>query len=310
MKRSLIFLIIFFFIISASTGVVAHEIGFGYQTSVVHVVGMVADHAGFFEEVGLEANTQVFSSGPLVSEAIGSGALEFGMMGDAPAIIAVARDLPVKIIASAGGGADRQRMMVRADSEMESIYDLEGKRLGIRMGTSAHGGFLSLAEVYDFDPYSVQMMDVNPPDMPDALATNQVDAILVWESTPTLIEDRGIGRELLTLRESGNHFPVFLLANQRYLDRNPEVAPMVLEALKLAVDFIEEYPEKTEQIVAEVTGLSPELARKSMDYHYYDLELGAETLESLRQTSEYLLEEGLIPRLPDYETEVDASLLE
>jgi aliphatic sulfonates family ABC transporter substrate-binding protein len=286
------------------------KISFAYQTSVAHSLAMIADHKDFFASEGLEVNTQILNSGPAVNEAIASGSVQFGTMGDTPALMAVAGNLPVKILSSVGGGENRQRLMVKNNSNIDSVKDLAGKTIGIKKGTSSHGGFYQLASKEGLDPNQVSITDIRPPDMADALATDQVDAILIWEPTPTIIESKEIGQELSTLAGTNNQYPVFILANTAYAQKNKDVGIKVLKALKKAAKFFQNNPDEAAQVVAEVTGLSPELSKKSMSYHYYEVGLDKEIEQSLINTAEFLHEYDKISEIPDLDEAIDNSYLE
>ncbi|SJZ30794.1 ABC transporter substrate-binding protein [Selenihalanaerobacter shriftii] len=285
------------------------KISFAYQTSVAHSLAMIADHKGFFASEGLDVNTQVLNSGPAVNEAIASGSVQFGTMGDTPALMAVAGNLPVKILSSVGGGENRQRLMVKKNSNIDSVKDLAGKTIGIKKGTSSHGGFYQLASKEGLDPDQVSIIDIRPPDMADALATDQADAILIWEPTPTVIEAKNIGRELSTLAGTNNQYPVFILANTAYAQKNKEVVIKVLKSLKKAAKFLQNNPDQAAQVVSKVTGLSPELAKKSMNYHYFKVDFNEEIKESLNNTAAFLYEYDKIQKIPKLEKVIDDSYL-
>lgn len=288
----------------------AQTIQFAYQTGVNYVTAMVAERMGFFEEYGLHVEGKIFTSGPLVSESIISGAAEIGMMGDTPAIIAVTKNLPVTIIASVAGGSKRNRLMIRTESTIVDLKDLEGKRIGVAYGTSSHGALYSLADKKGFSLDRVEMMNIRPTDMIEAMATHQVDAVIVWEPTPSLIEAEGVGKELITLACIGNEFPTFLMVNNRLLDRNPETVLQFLKALEKANQFIHENWEEAIEIASIVTGLCEKILEKSMSYIYYDLNLNEKTINSFHQTALFLKNYDSISTLPDVDQVIDSRLLE
>ncbi|MCK8823714.1 ABC transporter substrate-binding protein [Fuchsiella alkaliacetigena] len=312
-KYLLISLALVFLVGTLLTGCGAEDddtVTLGYQTALSHTAAIVAVNQDFFAEEGLNIDAKLFSSGPDVNEAVAAGSVDFGTMGDTPVIMATAGGLPVKVLAGIGGGAERQRLMVRKDSDIESVQDLVGKEVGVRRGTSAHGGFYRLLENEGLADDEISVVDIRPEDMPDSLATEQVDAVLIWEPTPTVIEGEGIGRQIANLVGTGNEYLSFALVNQAFAEQNEEQVLQFMRALDRAVDFIEENPEKTAQIVAEVTGLSEDLAASAVDNHYFRLELDAEIKASLEDTAEFLYENGDISTIPDFDAALDKSYLD
>lgn len=309
MKSLCLFTLLTLVFLLSAAPIGAQTIHFAYQTGVNYVTAMVAERMGFFEAYGLHVEGRIFTSGPLVSESIISGSAEIGMMGDTPAIIAVTKNLPVTIIASVAGGPERNRLMISRESAIKDLNDLEGKRIGVAYGTSSHGALYSLAHEKGFSMDKVELMNIRPTDMVDAMATHQVDAVLVWEPTPSLIEAEGVGRELITLACIGNEFPTFLMVNNRLLERSPEIVVQFLKALEKANIFIHENWEESIEIASQVTGLHKEIVEKAMAYIYYELNLSDNTINSFHQTALFLKEYDSISSLPDVDQAIDGSFL-
>lgn len=287
----------------------AQTINFAYQNGVNYVTAMVAERMGYFAEFDLDVEGRIFTSGPLVSESILSGAAQIGMMGDTPAIIAVSKNLPITILASVAGGPGRNRLMIAKGSGIEDLEDLEGKRIGIAFGTSSHGALYTLANLKGLSIDRMNLINIRPADMVEALATQQVDAVLVWEPTPSLIEATGAGLELMTLECINNVFPTFLLVSNRLLQRDPDIGIRFLKALDKANTFIKENWEEAIIIASEVTGLKKEIVSVAMDYIQYELNLHQGTMDSFHQTAQFLLEYDSISNLPDVERGIDNSYL-
>src|ERR1700732_4810 len=88
----------------------------------------------FFKDEGLNAEITRFQHGPAMNEAMAAGNLGVADTGLAPALVAIARGLPV--IAPYLGSFTTtthplERIMVREDSPIESLDDLKGKKLAI-----------------------------------------------------------------------------------------------------------------------------------------------------------------------------------
>lgn len=285
------------------------QIGFAYQLSVGNMAAAVADKGGFFAREGLSVKGMCFSSGPLINEALASGSAQFGIMGDVPTIMGVASGLPVKILGEVGGGERRNRVMVAASSRFKSFLDLKGMRIGITKGTSAHGALFRLCAAHGLEPTAFRLVHLEPPDMPEALASGQVEAVVVWEPTPTLIEAKGIGRELLSLAGYGNSFPMCVLGSTRFAKAYPEETRKVMRALARASRYIEENPDEAAQLMSSATGQPAPVVRKSMGFHYFTVRWVASTLESLKQTTAFLIEERTLRVAPDWNAVVDTSFL-
>lgn len=280
---------------------------FAYQDRVADAASMIAVEKDFFGAEGLIVQPLVFSSGPACSETLLAGSADIGTMGDTTSLIAVSR-APVKIIASHGGGEHRHRIIVTADSPIVSPSDLVGRRLAVKRGTSTYGGLLAWAESVNLDLSEVNVTDLRPGDMADALLAGAVDAIVASEPTPSVVEDRG-GRELATLGGLGNNYPILLVARNEFLEAHPDAVVRFLRALLRASTFIQQHPEEAARIVAAKTGLSVPTSERAMSYHYYRLQADEATRSSLASTAQFLVAQDIITSAPDLGEAIDDSSL-
>jgi sulfonate transport system substrate-binding protein len=134
-------------------------------------------------------------------------------MGDTAAIIITSRSDKFVIIASNAAGEHRHRIMVRKDSDIFTINDLKGKRIGVRKGTSTYGGLLDALEKANISPKEIDLIDLTPPIMIDALMVGSLDAFAASEPTPSAAEQKG-ARTLTTLGGLGNEYPLINISKE------------------------------------------------------------------------------------------------
>ncbi|WP_406660145.1 ABC transporter substrate-binding protein [Methanolobus sp. ZRKC3] len=308
-----VFFILIIFAVSASMSQNAEnagdEITFAHQDRIADAALIVAFEQGFFEEEGVNVKPMRFSSGPSCAEALLYGNADFGTMGDTTAIITVVQGHPVKIIASHGGGEDRHRIIVSEKSGINSIAELEGKRIGVKLGTSTHGGMLLFAKENGLE-LTDEIIDLRPSEQLTALAAGELDAIVASEPTPSLAEAGGYGHELATLGGLDNTYPILTLVNKQFAEENPEKVVSVLRAMQKATDYIHENPEEVVSIQAELTGLDGEVIENAMEYHYYELDMSDKTTDSLKVSAEFLMNVGKIKNMPDFSTVTEPTYLD
>jgi ABC-type nitrate/sulfonate/bicarbonate transport system substrate-binding protein len=276
-----------------------------YQDRIGSALCIVAVEKNFFQEAGVPVQAFRFNNGPACAEALFSGSADLATMGDTTAIIAVARDLPVSIIASHGSGEHRHRLVVAGNSPISGTDQLAGKTVGVKKGTSTYGGFLAFLAANRIPVNNIHLIDMRPEEMPEALLAGSIDAFVASEPTPSLAELRG-ARQLSTLGGLGNNYPVMILAGNQLLERRPDMVRNLLAALQRAELFMRENPKETATILARVTGLPGDLVERSMALHEYRLALDEPVLASLEDTAEFLRSQGIIDRLPDLRRAADA----
>lgn len=302
MKRlSCIFALQTFFILTIYTLVCHGEsttLRFAFQDRIGSVIPITAEYHGFFTKAGLDVNTFRFNSGPACSEALFSGAADIGAMGDTTAVIITARSDRFVIIASHATGENRHRIMVKADSPARTIRDLKGKTLAVKMGTSTYGGLLSIFSKNGISASGVNLTDLTPPIMTEALLAGSINAFAASEPTPSLAEEKG-ARELATLGGLGNIYPILIVANRSWARTHPDIVRSFLTALKKAGNYANAHMTETMNLMASETGLTPKTTEQAMTHHQYRLRLDPEILDSLSQTAQFLKSQGIITTIPE-----------
>ena len=298
MKKVLVY--VCFLLLICSGWCQGQSYGLGYQTSVAGALAMIATELDFFTAEGLAIQPKVFTDGTLVVEALAANAIQFGVCGDVPTLTALAAGLPVQAVAELGGGGRRQRLMV-TDQRITSLKDLKGQKVGLTRGTSGFNAFHILCSQQGLNLTDFQIINIRPVDMPEALASRQVQAVLTWEPTPTLIEDAGIGFEILNLADAEVKFPMILLARNSVIKADPAAVQKVIRALNRAAAYLEADPTGAAGIVAKVTGLSVKQAQRSLSYHYYRVGWSQEVEASLQLTAQLFYAEKLLRGIPQWE---------
>jgi aliphatic sulfonates family ABC transporter substrate-binding protein len=306
-----IFLFCFFLSGICITSISAAEqdvIRFAYQDRIGSVIPIIAAKKNFYRNETLKVQSLRFSSGPACAEALFSGAADIGAMGDTTAIIMASRSPRFVIIASHATGEHRHRVMVRKNSQIQSVRDLYGMHIGVKKGTSTYGGLLAALKKNGLSERDIRIIDLSPPIMTDALLAGSLDAFAASEPTPSTAEQKG-ARELTTLGGLGNQYPILILANRDILKKRKSSVMKILHAMKKASIYVEDHPQESVAIMAKETGLSEATCQKAMEKHVYHLKLDSGIISSLEQTTSFLKRQGIIKDLPDLSTVIDSGLL-
>jgi len=294
---------------AACTGPQKGKCVFAYQDRVADAVSIIAVEKGFFKEEGLNLIPKIFSSGPECMEALFSGNAHFGTMGDTTAIIVGSRQgNAFRIVCALGGGEHRHRIVVSNKGGINQIAELEGKRIGVKKGTSTHGGLMQFAGIHGLD-LNDEMIDMPPSLQLTALAAGELEAIVASEPTPSQAEAGGYGHELATLGNLNNTYPVLLVARSDFARQNPETVVCLLRSLVRSKEFIKGHPDEAARIMSRTTGLDTAVIKKAMRLHGYDVALNRETVDSLESTAKFLKKINRIRELPDFDQVIDTSYL-
>jgi sulfonate transport system substrate-binding protein len=190
------------------------------------------DTVDFFKEEGLDPEVTRFQNGPAINQALTAGNIVVADTGLAPALVAIARGLPV--IAPYLGAYSTplhplERIMVREDSPIRTLDDLKGKKLAINgRGTVPDLMLGALAKKSKIRKEDVELVLMPPPNQPAALQQGLVDAIFAIPPADTIAERQ---------------------FNARTIANASELIPyMGLATVVVRRDFADGYPEATKRV--------------------------------------------------------------
>lgn len=116
-------------------------------------------------------------------EALGSDAVDVGLVGDAPFQFAYQSGSPARAVAALKAearGPGALAILVEGKSSARSIKDLVGKRIATTRGSIGHFLVLRALEDAGLAPNSVKLVFLSPSDSRAALQTGAIDAWSTW----------------------------------------------------------------------------------------------------------------------------------
>lgn len=141
----------------------------------------VMEAAGVLRDVPYKIEWKEFPAAAPLLEALGAGAIETGLVGDAPFTFAAAANVPVKAIAAIRQTGDGLAVLVPKDSPIRDFEGLKGKKIATGRGSIGHQLILAALESRGWSPGDVQIVFLAPPDAKVAYTQGSVDAWSTWE---------------------------------------------------------------------------------------------------------------------------------
>jgi sulfonate transport system substrate-binding protein len=295
-----------------SEGKYPARIRIGYQPGINHSLLIVAkEHRWLEQEFGKEGiilEYRRFIAGPPMVEAFAGGRLDFGQVGDQPAIQARANGIDVKVIAIYSSGYKGHGLVVPVGSSIKTPADLKDKKVGVTVGSIAHRLLFLYLKNSGLTPKDIKIVNLTPPDIKTSLATKHIDAAVLWDPYVSAIELEKIG--VFIADSSGlklNANP--LIVSSEFARNYPEVVRRLLKVYLKSENWIRQNPEKALAIVAKDTGFKPEVLSRALPRVSFDLRLNKDVLETFADTANFLKEEKVIRKSVSITELVDASFL-
>ena len=150
---------------------------------------------GTYEDaMGVTINWRSFDTGTAMSAAMASGDVQISVsQGVPPFVVATSAGQDLQAVDVAVSYADNDNCVVAENLEIDktNAKELEGKRVGVPIGTAAHYGFLKQMEHFGVDINTMEIVDMAPPDGAAAFAQGNLDMVCGWGGALRRMKEHG-----------------------------------------------------------------------------------------------------------------------
>ncbi|MBO0853084.1 MAG: ABC transporter substrate-binding protein [Nocardia sp.] len=251
----------------------------GYQSKTINTVtaGTLLRAKGFLEQ-RLNALTakggpkyrvewQDYDTGAPITAQMVAQKIDIGSMGDYPLLINGSRTsadphTATELVSVTGYQPKGSLNMVvtAPNSTATSVNDLAGQKVSSSIGSASDGTLRQALQRAGLDPaHGVDVLNQQPQIGASALESGQVRALSQFVAWPGLLVFQNRAKLLYDGAEL--NVPTFhgVVARRDYTSRHPEVLDAFLQAQLDATDFLHAQPLQAAQVVADHSGLPPEV---------------------------------------------------
>ncbi len=271
-----------------------------YSPSLCAAPMYIAIENGYFEDEGLDVE-QVTVDAAHVSEAIGADQVDVGMGLIGKLLQPLENGLPIKFTTGLHTGCTK--LLVPGDSDIKSITDLKGKKIGVpgladaatvvsKRSLSAAGiGVTEQNMEVEFSVYSRN-------DLPQALENGAVDAIALGDPTASIAEEQyGLTALIDTATDPDykDEYCCNAFVTSKLAAENPAAAAAFTRAVQKASQWVQENPDETAKIIVDKQYISGDVdfcAQILKTYNYKPSVQGG--YDALKQNAQELTEIGIL----------------
>ncbi|MCY0386589.1 ABC transporter substrate-binding protein [Robbsia sp. Bb-Pol-6] len=248
-----------------------------------------------------------FPAAAPLAEALNAGAVDAGIIGDAPLLFSIAAGSQVKAIAVDRSDPYGTAVLVRQGSPLKTAADLKGRSIATGKGSIGHYVALKALQSAGLRSEDVHFRFLAPADARMALASGDVDAWATWEPYTALAETVDHARVLVSGRGlwAGNSFlaathaaladPARRRALQDYLDR---LAASQIWAYRHLDDY--------SRHLAQIMGFPENVARLQFERRHLRWEaLSDQAVTEQQATADFYRQSGLLPKALDVKPTFD-----
>jgi NitT/TauT family transport system substrate-binding protein len=219
-----------------------------------HAYFQVALDQGFFEDEGLDVTIQEGSGSATTASLVGTGDSPMGFVDASTHMFSIGEGMPLTAIGVVNQ-ISPMAAIFKAERGYETIQDLAGTRVATVHGDPFALLFPAVLRANDMDPDEVEFVGTpNPPAKEVAVLTDEAEVFLGWstEQARRLEVTEGIEMGWITFADAGvNTLNMSIIANNSWLEDNPDAAAAFNRAVQRAIEFTIDDPRAAAEIFSE-----------------------------------------------------------
>jgi sulfonate transport system substrate-binding protein len=210
----------------------------GSAVATAHLRGLLEEE---FKADGIRITWNFLrGAGPAVNELYANGLTDFSTLGDLPSIVGFASGLAYRALL-ASNVRGHCYVAVPADSPIQSIADLRGKRVAVFKGTATHLMANKILEKFGLTERDLRLVNMDQNTSRLAIITGDVDAAF-GASDNLALRDQGAARIIFTTRGGDPRLTSngLFLGSKAFIEKYPDHTKRVVKTIVLAAKWLAE----------------------------------------------------------------------
>jgi ABC-type nitrate/sulfonate/bicarbonate transport system substrate-binding protein len=258
----------------------------------------LASARGFFGDHGLDATLLHQTHGKAALADLLRGQADLAVAADVPVVVEVLKGAPLSIVASVASASNELAVLGRVDRGVRSPGDLRGHKIGVTFGTSGEYFLWAFLVRHRIAPESLQLVDLAPAGLIEALREGRVDAVAAWQPVRHMAE-AAFGETLVSLHAPDAYSQRYVLVGRsEYVQGQQQMLRRLLYALTEAESFAHAEPQRAKAALAELIKLSLEGLEPSWRDMTFEVEQQQAQLVTLEDVATWAMARGYAPVQP------------
>lgn len=312
-------------LVAATPAWAQKTVTFAYQ-DMMNPFRWVQQSGEIEKATGYKINWRQFGGGGDVIRAMASGDVAIGEVGSAGVATAISQGMDVELFWILEDIASAEALVARNASNIKTVADLKGKKVGVPFVSTTHFHLLYAMELAGLKRTDVNILNMRPPEIAAAWGRGDIDATFIWD--PVLSTVKKDGKVIVTsgeLCKKGKCTFDGLIVSKKFAAENPQFMTALVKIIgKADAEYVADPKKWTGDkakvdAVAKWSGGKPDDVAAAMALYGFPsvkdqaspawLGGGASggAAKALTETAKFLKEEGRIQQLaPDYSKSVNA----
>lgn len=221
----------------------------GVHGAVQGTPDVIAIRQGYFKQERLEVDWRRFGVGREGRDAMIAGAIDINATATTPFLIGLEKGVPFSAVAVNSYFCGTNHIVVRKDSDIQSVTQLKGKRIALARGTVTEYVFAArIAPAFGLKPGDYEVANIaDQKDRIPTLIAKAVDAAGIGDPYVAVAEHEGLVRSLGDFCKYDS-LPFLATVTNKVIKENPAAVVAYLRGWLRAVKLLKEQPEKAAEV--------------------------------------------------------------
>lgn len=243
---------------------------FLYPVKLAAKLGMFEEE---FEKDNITVSIDYLGNGAVMNEALTSGELQMSFLGGQPTFSGMVNGNGVKIVTMATTSSTDPCLLVAADSDIQEVSQLKGKKLAVNIGTDNHYQMMEMLALGGVVEDDIELYNMKANEALAALLKGEIDCMQSIAPNKWQYVKDGDVRILANMADTKGRNNQVLVASPDFMEKHGDLIVRFLKVLQRAVDYYKENEQECWDILAEYCdGADRSLMEKYMKD--YDCTLG------------------------------------
>jgi NitT/TauT family transport system substrate-binding protein len=298
----------------------AEPLKIGYSDWPGWTAWEIAKEKGFFKKHGVDVKLVWF---PIYTDsltALNTGKLDANCQTWSDSVPPLAEGIKLKAVLVNDNSAGNDGLV--AKKEFKNVKALKGKTVATELGTVDHFLLLQALAKNGMTEKDIVYKNMTVPDAAAAFRQGKLDAAVIWQPSLNDVMKEGKANLLYTSKDVPGLIPDLLVFQSKVVAKRAADVQKVVNAWFDVIEFIDKNEDEAVKIMAKVVEQKPEDYKAFLPgTRFFDLKANLKAFKkddadvhslygSGRVISEFLVQSGLMKKVPDYAAALDATFVE
>lgn len=277
------------------------RIGYQKSSTLINVLKTNGTLEKALAPLGVTVSWHEFTSGLPLLEAVNSGNVDFSAdVADTVPVFAQAAGAQLAYVAEESASPTAQAILVAANSPINAVTDLKGKKVAVTKGAGSHFLLLNALTKAGLSFKDISPAYLTAADGRAAFTSGNVDAWVAWDPFLTSTQRQSNARALVDGSNGLANYKRYYLASASFADRRPDVLNIIYAKLNETGKWVKAQPKEAAALLATSWGIDAATVEEANSHRSYQVGVvTAPGLAEQQKIADAFFAEGLIPKKVD-----------